>query len=171
MKRIAYSFLLIFLLSCGSRSDLKGNRISIHFRDTLMIPHEYYLLSVRDTSLVVAPGYFDQGGTPTVIPFSKISSVYHSTDERFWYMLLGGVTGCTIADATVIAIAAHNGGGGSGEGVAFAAALLDIPAILGGMAIGCALSDDEKGYVPSSGTLKDFAKYPVIEPPELQKIK
>ena|SRR5947209_17459004 len=53
MKRIAYSFLLVTLLSCGTHSPSSHNRITLQFRDSII--KDFYLLSVRDSSLVVAP--------------------------------------------------------------------------------------------------------------------
>jgi hypothetical protein len=173
MKRIAYSFLLIFLLSCGPRSELKGNRVLINFRDT--IPHEYYLIAVHDSGLVVSPGFFDNAGSPFIIPFSRISRVRHDVGGKTTGMLLGGLIGCTSAMGTAIAIGTAGGNAGSGEGVAFGAAFVSLPALALGMIIGYNSSDDDKIFDLSKAhdrdALREFARYPDHEPPELQKIK
>ena len=171
MKRIAYSFLLIFLLSCGSQSDLQRTTIRVQFRDTLTAPDEYYLLSVRDTALVVEPGFYGMGNTPRVIPFSQINRVFHDNGGKTSGFLLGGLIGCSaVLIPAAIFGATHNVGGG--EGLAIGGALISIPAMVAGGIIGCALAEGEKEYAPSSNdTLRSFAKYPDTEPPELQKIK
>jgi hypothetical protein len=170
MKRIAYFFLLMLLASCESQSDLQGDRIRVVFRDTLSIPHEYYLLSVRDTAFVVAPGFFDTAGPPKVIPFSKIDRVFHDNGGRSTGALLGGLAGFgAVMGAMFIYGKTHDVGGG--EGLAFGAAFISIPAIIIGAVIGYDASDDEKGYYPSSQTLREYARYRDKEPPELQKIK
>ncbi len=176
MKRIAYSLLLIFLLSCGSKSELKGNRINVFFRDSLTIPHEYYLLFVRDSALVVAPGFYDAPGKPITIANSKINHVLHSGDGKVKAMFLGGIIGCTTAAATVGIIGIHNRGNTEGGlGIGVTAAVAAAPALVLGMIIGYNLAADEDKYnLEKEGDryeLGGYAKYPDTEPLELQKIK
>jgi hypothetical protein len=175
MKRVTYSFLLIFLLSCSPHSDLTGNRINVFFRDSLVTPHEYYLLAVRDTALVVAPGHYDDPGQAFTIQNSKILYVSHAADNgRGLGTLVGGLAGFAAAGGTVTVIG-MKGDAGSGEGVAIAAALVSIPGCLLGMIIGYNLAPDENEYDLTRSHdryyLGGYAKYPDSEPPELQKIK
>ncbi len=175
MKRITYSFLLIALFTgCSSRSELKGSRILIQFRDT--IPHEYNLLSVRESALVVEPGAYDSPGQPFIIPFSRINHVIHDVGGKATGTLLGGAAGwgAVLVAAIIYLVAAHPDIG-SGEGFGFGVAFISLPAIVIGMATGYIISTDEGAFDTSKAhdrdALRDFSRYPDQEPSELQKIK
>jgi hypothetical protein len=176
MKKIwIFIFFGVLLSSCSSRSELKGNRVLVQFRDT--IPHEYYLLSVRDSSLVVKPGYYDLPGEPIVIPFSRISRVMHDVHGKLTGALLGGAIGGVAAFGTVFVIAKSQPQIQGNQGMAFAglAAIIGASAVTLGIIIGNGLSEGEKGYSISSAhdrdVLRDYSQYPDTEPPELQKLK
>ena len=164
MKRIAYSFLLIFLLSCGSSSHLQGNRVRIQFRDSMY--QDFELLAVRDSSLIVQP--YAEKNIPELIPFSQIDRVYHDADGK----ILGGIYGCgvggvALGSAAAIAIQ------GEYSGLAVVAAIA-IGGIFG-MPVGCAIAKDDAGYDPYDHldllSIKYYSTYRYGEPPELQKIK
>jgi len=176
MKRIIFSFLVIFVMSCGSRSELKGTRINILFRDSVLIPHQYALLFVRDSGIVVAPGFYDAPGSPLFIPNGNIFRVYHAGDGKSKGMFFGGLIGGAAGMGTTIAIGVSQGGNtGGGEGVGFTAAIVAVPSIALGMIIGYNLAHDEDEYDLERShdryELGGYAKYPDHEPPELQKIK
>ena len=178
MKRIAYLLLLIFLatqiLSCGgSRSDLQGTRINVFFRDSLSIPHEYNLLSVRDSELVVAPGFYDVVGKPFTLSNTKIYYVMHAGDGKAKGMLLGGLIGLAAGAATVLGIAQASLN--ANLGVALVGVGIISWGITLGIFIGKNLSSDEDKFDLAKAhdryELGGYAKYPDTEPPELQKIK
>ena len=134
--------------------------------------HEYYLLAVRDSALVVGPGYYDRYGPPLSIPFSKIMRIYHGSDGKTIDGVLGGAAGFVAAMATMLIITPRDG---DGLGAAVIGTVLAVPAIIAGVIIGANLSSDENSYDLSKSSdrkwVKNFSKYPNGEPPELQKIK
>jgi hypothetical protein len=178
MKRIIFSLLLILTQGCGSNSELKGNRINVIFRDSLTIPHEYYLLAVRDTAIIVAPGYYDKPGPPFLIANSKISRVVHSTgDDKTLGAIYGGVIGLGVSVVAIVAIGLAKGSEKiqGGEGLALGGALLALPVIVIAAASGYAAVADEAEYNLDNpndrNDLVRYSKYSHREPPELQKIK
>ncbi len=164
MKHIAYSFLLIFVLSCGSSSHLHGNHVRILFRDSMY--KEFQLLAVRDSSLIVQS--YAENNTPELIKFSRIDRVYHDANGKFYGGIYGSAAGVV---ALGVAGAFTFTGAYGGIGVAAAIALGGIL----GMPIGCAAAKEDSGYDPNDKSdvlsIKAFALYQYGEPPELQKIK
>jgi predicted DNA-binding WGR domain protein len=162
---------------CGIKSESQKNRVRLQFRDS--VSHEYYLLSVRDSGLVVIPGYYDRNGPAQIIPFANLERVYYHTNGKLTGALLGGAIGGVAALGAVLVIAKNEGPGqiqGS-KGMAFAAlsSLIGASAITLGIIIGVGLSKDEKSSDISSAhdrdVLREYSKFPDYEPPELQKIK
>ena len=176
MKRAAYIFLLLFLVGCGSKSELKGNRIRIHYRDSTQNPHEYYLLAVRDSVLVIKPGFYDPPGPPELLLLSKIDRIYTSSRGKIIGTFFCGVAGAAVLLGTDIAL---SNAYVKEEGAGMQAAFLAIPAIIVGAVLGSgagsAIFHDEIFYTPSKlqdlEELRGLALYPDTEPPELQKIK
>ena len=181
MKRIAYSFLLVALLSCGSDVPTPKNRITLQFRDSVI--KDYYLLSVREHSLAVS-SYRGAEETDSslinaaeIIPFGKIESIYYKGRTNFTDIALpasvlgcaGSAYGASIGGLSIL------GDGNGPHGWAYTGI---------GMACGCAvgavggylLSSQERQYNPSlSSDIKKLQSersfYHTAEPPELQKIK
>jgi hypothetical protein len=175
MKRIVCFIFLVILMSCGTKPEAEEHRIRIEFRNS--VSHEYHLLSVRDSGLLVVAGYDKIDDSPQFISFSRIKNTYYYTGGKSTGMLLGGLIGCTAGAGTVIAIGLSQPPGviQGGEGVAVGAAFIGLIAIAPGMIIGYLVTSDEKTFDISNtydrDKLRFYARYPDIEPPELQKIK
>ena len=175
MKHRYYFVLLIFLTSCAARPDAERSRVRLELRDSLS--HEYYLLSVRDSGLVVLPGYYNLKGPAKFMPFSKISHVYYYTDGKTGGTISGGLIGCAVGVGSVLAIglAQPSRVTQGGEGVAIAAAFIGMLAIIPGAIIGYLVSSDEDVFDLSKAhdrdALRQYSIFPDYEPPELQKIK
>jgi hypothetical protein len=181
MKRIAYSLLLIFLLSCGNAVPSSRSHVIIQFRDSII--HDYFLLSVRDNSLVVAP-YSEEGETVStliksafVIPMEKIELVLHRGETTSGDILLpasglgvgGYIAGC------------YSGGGlnclGSGGAHASDYALYGMGIGCGlGAAAGYLISSQDRQFQPSKKTdmeklRSEYSFFKIVEPIELQNIQ
>jgi hypothetical protein len=166
MKRVAYIFLLVFLLSCGSRSELQGNRIKVLFRDSTTA--EYHLVAVRDSTLLVTSDFSNEN---KLIEFSKVDRIYHNVDGKSIGKVLGGLVGFGVGSLTAFTLFPLS----DGSGIDMRRGLLIIPTTITGAIVGFALSKDDKGFDLSDpidkSSVKGFSKFPFGEPPELQKIK
>jgi len=177
MKRIAYSFLLIFLLSCGaSRDTSKRSHFVIKMRDSLQ--KEFLLLSVREDTLIVSP-YETYGisgsliGSAEAIPFRVVERIYiphtYVGNSVFW----GGFAGCFVGGC--IGSAVYTNGNEDGRNrypnAPYIGIALGIPA---GMLVGYLLQSGDTHYSLTSqldiAGLREHAFFQT-EPPELQKIK
>ncbi len=104
MKRIAYSLFLIALLSCGSKPSSSTNRIVIQFRDSVI--KDYYLLSLREHSVVVTPYTNDYSSVDTlvaqaqVVSFEKIEKLYRKSTPTLSDELWFGGAGCALGGFT-----------------------------------------------------------------------
>jgi hypothetical protein len=163
MKRIAYSFLLIFLLSCGSSSQQSNNRIRIEFRDS--VKQQYYLLAVRDSALIVStiPVESDNDIDGKLIRFAQVRKVFRAGDSTDSGLLTGIIIGALPGSALYLFLPTP-----------IMALPLAIGMIIGGV-IGCAISRSESEFDPRNPHdryyLRELARFPAAEPPELQKIK
>ena len=99
MKRIAYSFLLILLLSCGgSHAPSSRNRITVQFKDSVI--KDFYLLAVHDSTLVVSPytgaaaTAFELSESAHAVPFEKIEKIYFSGRDYATPLFAGCAGGC-----------------------------------------------------------------------------
>jgi hypothetical protein len=177
MKRIAYSFLLIFLLSCGSAPSSSTNHITIEFRDSVI--KDFYLLAVRDSALVVTPYTTDYASIDSlnaqaqVVPFKKVGRLYKnssaSLDDELWAGTTGFVLGGCYSGFS--SLAASYGDAGPGK-FNFG---LPIGGFAGGLVLGLLMNNayserflDSKEHLE---LVKARAFYKEGEPPELQKIK
>ena len=165
MKRIAYSFLLIFALSCGTGSSSSSDHvIKVTFRNLSI--QDYVLLSVRSDGLVV--NSILANSDPELISFQKIKRVYNPGIKTLPSSLLGGFLGCTAGFvASTVSLRGYD---------ALAAVIVLMPlGILSGTVIGCNAADAVGEYnlsKPDERTrLAKLSMYPDTEPPELQKIK
>lgn len=171
MKRAAYSFLLILLLSCGNAPKLSNNRIRIEFRDS--VKEQYYLLAVRDSSLVVSHDMQTPDSTAgaAVIPFARIRKIICFPDTTDTKMLTGmslgvvaGIVAPTLATPLI-------GTAGAAYMILY---LVPIGMVTGGI-IGCESSRSRSEYDPyrpvDRNHLKALARFPYSEPEYLQKIK
>jgi hypothetical protein len=184
MKRIAYSFLLIALLSCGkSQPSSSTNRIVIQFRDSVI--RDFYLLSVRDESLVVAPYTEDNVSIKSlvdsahVVPFSKIEALYKRSrpdaseviGSGFVGCLVGGVCGCFTA-LPYVSFGDHSGDGKKAEqNLLFGFG----SGIVTGVVLGLIENTSDKQFFLDTkdhlNDVRERAVYPHYEPYELQKIR
>jgi hypothetical protein len=176
MKRAAYFFFFGLLVGCGSNSELRGNRIRIHYRDSLVNPHEYYLLSVRDSAIVVSTGFYDPSGPPELVLISKINRIYTANTGKGLVRILSGLAGAAVfLVADIILSNAFVNEEGAGMQAAFLAPVAIFVGASLGDGVGNSLSHDEMYYTPSNPhdlkEIKELARYPETEPPELQKIK
>jgi hypothetical protein len=179
MKRIAYSFLLIALLSCGSHLASPGNRIRLQIRDSTI--EDFFLLAVRNDAVVVSPFRDDDIVADVliahahVISFAKTEAISYKPERSA--SILPGLGGCLIGTAAGCLL-----GGYSTKGEGDISTLLGYGTVGGtagfaaGMLIAIALKsqpDDKVIYDIKSHTdeLRDHAIYYDQEPPELQKIK
>jgi hypothetical protein len=164
MKRIAYSLLLIFLLSCGTRSTLQENHIRVFFRDSTS--QVFDLLFVRETALVVQSG---KSNETSLIPFSGIDHVNINVHGRRNGSLLGFFLGSVGTAALGVAILP------AGYAILSWLIFVTLPATIAGPIIGTAISSDEAAFnldkIHDRQELGSYAKYPDYEPPELQTIK
>jgi hypothetical protein len=182
MKRAAYSFLLIALLSCGSSTPSSRSRVTVQFRDSII--QDYYLLSVRDNSLVVAP-YSEEGETvstliksASILPFENIDLVLHRGEMTPGDILLPasaiGVGGCIGGCYSGGGISLTGDGGGD-HGSEYALYGLGIGCGIGAAA-GYLISSQDREFQPSKKNdmekLKNlYSFFKIVEPPELKKIK
>jgi hypothetical protein len=101
MKRIAYSFLLLFVMSCSSAPSSSSNRIVIEFRDSVI--RDFYLLAVRDSALVVAPYTTDYSSIDSLVAeahtvtFRKVEHLYKNSSPSLGDELWAGTTGFALA--------------------------------------------------------------------------
>jgi len=180
MKRIAYSFLLIALLSCGaSRDTEKRSHFVIKMRDS--VEKEFLLLSVRSDTLIVSPydaiGIVLPGsliGSAETISFSRIERIYiphiYNGNSVFW----GGFAGCFLGGC-IGSVVWMNANQGSDQGHLTAAPYIGIAlGIPAGMLVGYLMQSGDSQYSLSSeldiNILRKHAFFQT-EPPELQKIK
>jgi hypothetical protein len=177
MKRIAYSFLFVALLSCGSSPSSSNFVIKIEFRDSVI--NDYFLLSVRDSALVITPYTTDYASIDSlnahaqVVAFSKIGRLYKtssaSLDDELWF----GATGCAVGGC--YSVIPYFFGGGSGDGHPKYNVAIPIGGLAGGLVLGLlANSSYSERFLDSKEHIelvKSRAFYKNGEPPELQKIK
>jgi hypothetical protein len=182
MKRVAYFIFLIFVLSCGSSHlPAEENRITLLYRDSTIERESFYLLSVRNETLIVAPAFEDMTidsiiSLARVVPFTKIETIIYSSDPDLVLPGLGGCVAGMVAGAAIggsIPIKTHQEfdlsniftGGLIGGGVGLATGLI----------LAQALSNSEKQLLLDSrmhiSEARQLAIFRVTEPPELQKIK
>jgi hypothetical protein len=185
MKHITFCFLLIALLSCGSSRPSSHNRITLQFRDSII--KDYYLLSVRDSSLVVAPyqtGNVEMNQLITEsqnISVNTIERVYakgdHQSSALFFSTLAGAGLGACAASPPHLTTG-DGGGMTEAEVKAQQQRLIFFPiggAIAGGLFGYFAFYRDKEISIASHDNRRSFRTfysiYPDREPPELQKIR
>jgi len=173
MKQFYYFIVFVLLVGCGGRPAAERSRVRLEFRDS--VSHEYYLISVRDSGLVVLPGYYDLKGPAQFISSSKINHVYYYTNGKTTGMWIGGGAGYLSVLVALITYSATHNIGGDGLGLIIAAGILTLPATAIGMNIGYIISSDEDMFDLSTAhdrdVLRQYSIFPDKEPPELQKIK
>ena len=177
MKRIAYSFLLIVLLSCGHSIPSSQNRITIQFRDSIIT--DYFLLSVRNNSLLVAPYTHKEVEVETLlatakkISFNTIDHIYVLNNPNYGTAVLSGCGGgCIGAFATCNFSLGSDGGRPASPAAPYAIG----GGFLTGFLVGYLLSNADKEYsttdkIDMERLNSTHSLFRVIEPPELQKIK
>jgi hypothetical protein len=178
MKRIAYFFLLIVIMSCGSDMFSSKNHIRLQIRDSTI--RDFYLLSVRQNSFIVSP-YKEEAVTidsllagARSIPFEKTAAITYRLERSI--SILPGLGGCligTIGGCVAGGYASKQEGdigtwlayGGAGGLFGFTAGMLIATALQN--------SDERILYEVENNVeeLRNLAIYPNDEPPELQKIK
>ena len=180
MKRIAYSFLLIFLLSCGSHTPSSHNRITLQLRDSVI--HDYFLLSVRDSSFIVSP-YTNRSitndgliGSAEVVPIQKIEKIIIKGDHSPLILLLPGMAGCIGGWGATQNGASFFSVGGVGPPASKAQPYASLGGFLIGASIGYFEAYRDKELAPrKADDLKNlqnfYALFPNTEPLDLQKIK
>lgn len=184
MKRLVYSFLLIALLSCGSSNPSSHNRITVQFRDSIK---DYFLLSVRDSSIVVAPyrstsvEMFELLSDMKSIPLNSIEKIYSkgsgNSSSIFFPSL--GLAACFECAASPIHISTGDGGGMSEAEVKSVQQKQIYFPIIGAVAGGLfgyyALYRDKEIAITTADDIKIFrewyAFYPDREPPQLRIFK
>src|SRR5438552_293094 len=120
MKRIAYSFLFVALMSCSSAPSSSSNRIQVEFRDSVI--KDFYLLAVRDSALVVAPYTTDYSSIDTlisdahIVPFHKVEHLYKNSSPSLSDELWAGGTGFAIGGCYSIVPYFFAGAGDGGPG-------------------------------------------------------
>jgi hypothetical protein len=173
MKYILSIFLLFCLYGCSSKSPLEKNRVRLEFRDS--VSHEYHLLSIRDSGLVVMPGYYDLKGPAEFISFSKLYRAYYHTGGKSTGMWAGGITGFIAPIVGLGIYASSKNQTGDGLGLIFAATAVAYPGAALGVIIGYLVTTDEDTFDLSTAhdrdVLRQYSIFPNEEPPELQKIK
>jgi hypothetical protein len=174
MKHLYYLIILIFLAGCAGRPAAERSRVRLEFRDS--VSHEYYLIAVRDSGLIVLPGYYDLKGPAQFISSSKINHVYYYSNGKTTGMWIGGLTGFGVVLATsLVYLAVRHPDIGGGEGFGIGVSFISLPAIVIGMITGYLVSNDEDVFDISKAhdrdVLREVAIFPDKEPPELQNIK
>ena len=166
MKRTLISFLLVFLLSCGTTRG-EHYRTRVLFRDSTVV--DYTLLSVRSDAIVAEP-YLSPDGMPQLIPLSGILQIYQEHPKSDMPILYGGLIGFGAAYGVAKLAGAVNHADYIGIG--------GVPFLFGGTGaiIGCAAREDQEKVCDPANTndkawLKQFSRYPENEPQELQKIQ
>jgi hypothetical protein len=179
MKRIAYSFLLIFGMSCGSHFASSDNRIRVEMRDSTV--QDFYLLSLRSDALVVSP-YIDKDisadslvAHARLVSFARTETISYQPEISVSILsglggcILGTVAGCLAGGyamkqegdiSTLFGYGALGGAIGFGGGMLIAIGLRSPP-------------DDHVIYDIKNHVEELYSRaiYPGQEPPELQKIK
>jgi hypothetical protein len=174
MKRFSrlYLFTLLCTMGCGSNSELTENWIRVEFRDT--VPHVYKLLAVREATLIVGEDISDSITRAHTLPISRIERIYHASNAKVTWMLIGGVAG-VLGTTLVIGTIAANESGSGGLAVAVAGGVFGLPAMIIGGVIGHSIPDDEIVYDPHDESdrksLRDISRYPHGEPPELYNLR
>jgi hypothetical protein len=176
MKRIAYSFLLVAVLSCGRAPSSSSNRVKIEFRDSVI--NDYYLLAVRDSALVIAPYSTDYSSIDTliahaqVIPFRKVEHLYKNSSASLSDELWAGGTGLAIGGCYSCVPYFF---AGSGDGTPKYDVGLPIGGFAAGLFLGLIMNTGyHERFLDSKEHLelvKSRSFYQNGEPPELQKIK
>lgn len=168
-KRIAYSLLLIFALSCGSQDQQQNHVITIEMRNSPV--QDYSLLAVRKEGVVVrseSSSYVES--KPKFIAFSKIEKMYQTTNTGAGGALRGTLMGLLPGAGMLFAGKQRGDINLGGTGIL----LMPIGAVAGGI-IGCNSSKSKNDFNPSSENsrqkLTSISLYPNGEPAELEKIK
>jgi hypothetical protein len=179
MKRAVYSFLLIFLLSCGSNPSSSRNRIKLQFRDSII--EDYYLLSVREHSLVITPFTTDYSSIDEliahaeVIPFEKVEHLYKNSSASSEDELWAGGTGLALTGCYELIPHIFYGGSGDGHPSPYNFGI-PIGGFAAGLVIGVLANNAYSERFLDSKEHLELVKYRAYykdgeEPPELQKIK
>jgi len=183
MKRIGYSLLFIAFMSCGGvqRPSSSTNRIVIQFRDSVI--KDFYLLSVRENSLVVAPYQaYDVSidsliASAAVVPFSKIEALFKKSRPSASDVAGWGFMGCMVGGAAgFISCAPYvswTGDGGDDKRAIQNFYFGLSSGFLTGILIGIFHNmSDEEFYLNSKENIERVRKraiYPNYEPYELQQ--
>ncbi|MEP7233952.1 MAG: hypothetical protein ABI778_01530 [Ignavibacteriota bacterium] len=185
MKRIGYSLVLIFLLSCGVGGPTSDNLVTVQLKDSTLAPLNYYLLSIRDEAIVVSPGIEDRTMNSLivhaeVIPFRKIATISFHHDANFWNVALPGCGGAVFGTCVggVIASATKSTSSDPNEQLSRALGYGLVGELIGlaaGITLGLILNDYDKLLYPSSlnetPQIRRHAIFNYTQPPELQRIK
>ncbi len=184
MKRIVYSFLLIAVLSCGHSEPSSHNRISVQFRDSI---RDYFLLSVRDSSLIVAPyqsksvEMYQLLSDMQNIPLNKIEKIYDKGTgypSSIVFPALGGAALAECATGTLRFSSGDGGGMSEAESKVQHQKQIYFPiggAIAGGLFGYYAIYRNREVSIATANAMKNFriwyAFYPDQEPVQLRMIK
>ena len=166
MKRIAYSFLLIALISCGATPHVNYHTW-VRFQDSTL--HDCSLLNIRYEMLIVTPyrAVYYHGDSIYFIPFRKIKRIYQEHEKTELGTYIGGAVGLTAGFLGVYL--SHP------QHAQFGPALVPLFTLAAGLLIGHNFDKNISVFDVSRSDdielLKQFALYPEHEPPELQRIK
>ena len=177
MKRIAYSFLLIVLFSCGRVPTESRSRIVIEYRDST---REYFLLAVRERSLLVTPYNPSWSTLDTLystaftVEFTDVQAIYKKSRASTSDILFPALLGCIGGGLGGFAIGAPNW---FTDNTSFIAPI--VIGMFGGIFIGSGIgiltNDEYKRFFLDSkehiSEVRNHATYVDHEPPELQTIK
>lgn len=177
MKRTLYSFLLMFLLSCGGNHRQMDNPDGTFYfmKNSTII--DGALISVRDSSLLIRR-YFGMRDTSLsssymVLPLSEIDFVEFGYHDHAGGGILGFLVGAAAGVASVVGIGTAHG---SNE---ITSILLSNLGFYGGGILGCYagcyLDKEGSRYYPYRKDdvkyLRTRSAYPNGEPEELKKIR
>ncbi|MDP4229809.1 MAG: hypothetical protein Q8916_05320 [Bacteroidota bacterium] len=186
MKKIASSLLLVVLLSCGTSQPNVHNRISIQFRDSAI--GDFFLLSVRDHSVVVAPyasEYISVGSliiTAKNVPFEKIEKIYYKGDRMPGSIVLPALGGAAIGGCATCHYQCNitgDGGGMSADEI-HRQERIQLFGLGGGFLAGALLGyffnyQDQEYSLTSTHDIQHlrnfYALFPNKEPSDLEQIK
>jgi len=177
MRNIALLlFLTALLSSCSSLPSSSSNRIVIEFRDS--VTKDFYLLALRDSSIVVAPYTTDYSSIDSlnalasVIPFRKIEHLYKNSSPSLGDELWAATTGLLVGSFFAI-LPYFEGGSGDGHPNQHTGGF-PIIGLGGGIVLGLLFNNayDERFFDSKEHLdMIKFRAYYKNEPPELQKIK
>jgi hypothetical protein len=171
---------LVALLSCGTHAPSSRNHVSVQFRDSII--SDYYLLSVRDSS-IIAVNYTGQRITSEgliasaiIIPVGKIERIVRKSEPSAIAPLAGGcLGGCIGFCSTGWKFDPVGDDDGTTPQSRKQMPYLTAGGFIAGFLLGYLLDHMESEYYPNRKDdlehLRTFNSFYQTEPPELQKIK